>query len=574
MLLSTTKMKKKFIRHKKLFRLSVIAIGLFVVGLLLNNQNSSAGIAEAQTETGSFVFTAAGDYGQNANSTEVFKSIGAAGTNIHLALGDLKYTDGTDEAGWCQYVKDKVNEGAGKPAGDAFGETFPVELLAGNHEDTVSGDGFIANFVQCLPDRLGAVGQYGAEYYFDYQNTRFIMIAAAGSELSGGWGHKYNFSTDPNSHYLWLKDKIVTAKQAGKWVVVGMHRYCLTHDPTKNCSVGRDLLDLLINEKTDLVLQGHAHTYERTHQLAYNTATCPSIDPTLSADMDCVIDTDNSFTQEQGTVFVIVGTGGQPVSMPAVDPQQSYFATAMGAGGTGKRWGYLKVSATDLSLAATYVGAAGTGTYTDTFRIDRPTPEGTPTPTPMTSTTPTLSPIPSPTLSPTSSPTPSPSPGVVILPAIVASEDAVLKQSSPDSNFGSTSITYIEAKAGSTSAIGSLLKFSVSGIGGRTVVHATLKLYAAAASAGSGGTFYTTGTAWNESSVTWNTAPAAGNFLGSIGPVTVVNIWYEVDVTPAVVGDGVVSFRINSTSADNVRYKGKEGTASVTKKPQLILTVQ
>lgn len=109
----------------------------------------------------------------------VFKSIGAEGPNIHFALGDLKYTDGTDEAGWCQYVKDKINEGAGKSA----------------------GDGFIPNFVQCLPDRLVAVGQYGAEYYLDYENTRFIMIPATGGTLPGGWGHKYIFSTDDNVRY-------------------------------------------------------------------------------------------------------------------------------------------------------------------------------------------------------------------------------------------------------------------------------------------------------------------------------------------------------------------------------------
>lgn len=542
--------KGKHMRHKKLFYvralLASLVVGFFAAGSLVSTHNRSASVADAQTPPSPFIFTAAGDYGQNANSTEVFKSIGALNPNIHFALGDLKYTDGTDEAGWCQFVKDNINLGAGKPVGDVYGETFPVELLTGNHEDTVSGDGFIANFIQCLPDRIGVVGQYGGEYYLDYQNTRFIMIPAAGGAISGGWGHKYSFSTDPNSHYQWLKDKIVTAKQTGKWVVVGMHRYCLTVSITTNCSVGRDLLDLLINQKVDLVLQGHAHTYQRTHQLVYNTATCPTIDPTQPADMDCVIDTDNNFTKEQGTVFVIVGTGGESVSAPAVNPQQSYFATAMGAGGTGKRQGYLKVSMTDLSLAATYVGVVGAGTYTDTFRIDRPNQGETPTPTPAP----------------------------VTLPGIVANEDSVLKKSSPDTNFGGTGITYIEAKAGSASAIDSLLKFNVSGIGGRTVVNATLKLYATAVSAGSGGSFYTTDTAWNELGVTWNTAPLAGTLLGSIGPVNVIDTWYEVDVTPTVAGDGIVAFRINSTSTNNVRYKGKDSTSSVTKKPQLIITVQ
>ena len=179
-----------------------------------------------------------------------------------------------------------------------------------------------------------------------------------------------------------------------------------------------------------------------------------------------------------------------------------------------------------------------------------------------------------PIATPSATPTLSPTPAIVSLPAIVANEDAVLKKSLPDNNFGGTSITYIEAKAGSSSPVDSLLKFNLSGIGGRTVVNAKLKLYATAVSAVSGGSFYSTDTEWNESSVTWNTAPLAGTLLGSIGPVNVLDTWYEVDVTPAVLGDGIVAFRINTNSIDNVRYKGKDSTASVTKKPQLLITIQ
>jgi hypothetical protein len=67
-------------------------------------------------------------------------------------------------------------------------------------------------------------------------------------------------------------------------------------------------MNLLIDKKADLVLTGHDHTYQRTHQLGAGTS-CPNLVPN-SFSMACICGPDASMEQGAGTVFVTVGTGG------------------------------------------------------------------------------------------------------------------------------------------------------------------------------------------------------------------------------------------------------------------------
>jgi hypothetical protein len=113
-----------------------------------------------------FVFTAAGDYGLGRDASATLEGIAHAGVKFHLALGDLSYSGPRSESAWCDLVKSKV------------GRDFPVELLAGNHEEDSGEDGHIRNFAACLPDRMNSVGDYATEYYFDVLGLpRFILPA-------------------------------------------------------------------------------------------------------------------------------------------------------------------------------------------------------------------------------------------------------------------------------------------------------------------------------------------------------------------------------------------------------------
>ncbi len=150
---------------------------------------------------------------------------------------------------------------------------------------------------------------------------------------------------------------------------------------------------------------------------------------------------------------------------------------------------------------------------------------------------------------------------------VTAVADTWVQNTTPTTNYGSRPTFGVDA---SPDVKHVLLRFDVSGLLGRPVVSAKLRLYCVDAS-GFGGEFHRVpDTSWNESAVNWNTAPAAdAAVLGTLGSVQVGN-WYEVDVTSAVTGDGLVSFEALSTSTNGADYSSKEGTAGLA--PELVVT--
>lgn len=304
--------------------------------------------------TGQVVFAAAGDHGANSNTNASLAALDGSGADFYLALGDLDYNETPTDQAWCDYVKARL---------PTVGPGFPFELVSGNHEDQGGPDGYILNHAACLPDRLGATGRYGAEYFFDYPASapvvRVIMIAAdltIENEL-------YDYRPG-NAHYAWLSGAIDDARAKGvPWVVVGMHENCISAGD-KSCSIGADLMNLLIAKKVDLILQGHDHNYQRGKQLALNPATCPGISPG-AYDPDCVVDdgSDNAYIKGRGTILVIDGTFGKSLySVNPGDTEAPYFASS-----NDSTWGFTKYMVTAASLQARFVPSVGT--FTDSFTI-------------------------------------------------------------------------------------------------------------------------------------------------------------------------------------------------------------
>jgi hypothetical protein len=256
------------------------------------------------------------------------------GANFYLALGDLDYDQTPTDEAWCDYVRTRL---------PTLGPTFPFQLVAGNHEDDFGPDGHILNHAACLPDRLGSTsspyGRYGTEYYFDYPAgdplVRVVMISPGLTVESVNYRY-----TQGSEHLQWLASVIDQARAAGiPWVVVGMHKVCLSAD-AKSCEVGIDLTNLLIEKRVDLVLQGHAHNYQRSKQLRLNPETCPGVAET-SFDADCVVDdgSDGIYTRGSGTVFVIDGTFGQPLHpIEPADVDAPYFAKS-----DATTWGFTRL---------------------------------------------------------------------------------------------------------------------------------------------------------------------------------------------------------------------------------------
>ncbi|MDZ7344934.1 MAG: IPT/TIG domain-containing protein, partial [candidate division KSB1 bacterium] len=65
-------------------------------------------------------------------------------------------------------------------------------------------------------------------------------------------------------------------------------------------------------------------------------------------------------------------------------------------------------------------------------------------------------------------------------------------------------------------------------------------------------------TPWTEGGINWDNAPVIGGTpLSAAGRVT-LNTWVELDVTPAITGNGIYSFGLKNNSSDRADYSSKE----------------
>jgi calcineurin-like phosphoesterase family protein len=389
-----------------------LTIGLAVASpQVISLSQSVVQSASSLALTSDFSFASDGDHGYNSNAQAVFRQVIPSGANFFMSLGDLSY--GTAETTWCSFVKNSLGS-----------STYPFEIIAGSHDDQANDTGLIDNFIApgCLPDSLGTtVGVYGKEYYFDYPQSnpiaRFVMISPNLNFSIGGGPYPAGLWTynQGSAHYNWTAAAIDGARAAGiKWVIVGMHEVCITMG-VKTCEIGPDILNLLINKKVDLILEGHDHTYQRSKQLSFNSTTCLAVLPN-AYNANCVVDdgSDGLYTRGVGPVIVINGVGGQGYySVSTADPETPYFATWMPD--SNQTSGFSLYTVTSQSIQVHFVRGAG-GSFTDSFTIvdsgtvPSPTPAQSPTGTRAPIATSTATQLPTTTRTPTQAATSTPGP--------------------------------------------------------------------------------------------------------------------------------------------------------------------
>lgn len=331
--------------------LSLVALVASLGSSALSTGPPSVGALEVPTAT-SVVFGAVGDFGTSPEAEGVLASIGASDAELALALGDLSYSPTLEEEAWCDMVTTRVGAG------------FPFELIAGNHESN-GLDGSINDFSACLPNQLpGAVGTYGRQYYVDYPETnpivRFVMISPA-LEFPEGL---YDYSIGTPRH-AWTERVIDGARADGiPWVVASLHRPCISVGRYA-CAGVADIQNLLVSKRVDLVLNGHEHLYQRSHQLALS-ANCPTLAVGV-ANPDCIVDSDDALTKGRGSTVITVGTGGVVLrDMDPVDRELPYFRT-WSAANDRPAHGWLRVVLTDQELTGGFV--ATDGTFSDRFTL-------------------------------------------------------------------------------------------------------------------------------------------------------------------------------------------------------------
>jgi len=308
--------------------------------------------------------TAAGDLGgRNNRAGKTLNLLVSLAPVAHLALGDMSYSDIEPESAWCDWV---IN-GDGSAGVSGVG-SIPVQLVGGNHEEDNSPDGFIRDFAACLPDRFGSIGDYGVEYYTDIGGLVRVVMIAADITVDGEY---YDYGSGP--HRAWLEQAVNGARLQGiPWVVVGMHKVCVTTG-TKSCEVGESLMDwLLAPGRADLVLQGHDHGVQRSHQLR-----CVDVDTSTPG---CLVDTDGSHSQGDGGVILVGGTFGRSArSHDSSDSEAGYFASVLSdqSSSSDEQQGVWQLDFTPTSLSGRWVGS--TSAYTDEFLISS-APSASPSP--------------------------------------------------------------------------------------------------------------------------------------------------------------------------------------------------
>ena len=499
--------------------LLILAVFL-TLGLLSPRTTSSK--AQVTPQGAAFVFTAAGDHGRGADAANSIATVAQSGSNFYLAMGDLSYQAGAEQE-WCTTFKTSFDD---------------VQLIAGNHDSGEDAGGHIDNYRIHCPYTLDAsslVGDYGKQYYFDYpQNgtplARFIMIAPG---VRGTLNIDYSIN---GPGYRFTKRAIDNARELGmKWIIVGMHKNCISTGP-KTCEVGKDIMDLLIQEKVDLVLQGHDHNYQRSHQLR-----CVTVN---SVDSDCIADRGDDRIYRKGAGPVIIINGEFGISHYAVstsDSEAGYFAQI-----DRSTYGVTKYVVTDTEINATYLRSGG-GSFTDSFKI-ADTAEPTPTQGPNT---------------------PQASPALVPVTTVLNPvADVSAKSDQPDVNFGRA--TTLESDGRPRYVI--YMKYDLSSLAGQTLVSAKLRMPVTDTSGSAQNIQNVADTNWTETGLTYSDRPEVGSVLRTF-PGQRSGSLVEVDVTPALaakVGQ-MVSLAISSTGDDGYDFYSRD---NATDKVSLVLTTR
>jgi len=318
-----------------------------------------------------FTFAAGGDMGYNPIAAKTLKAVASAGVDFSLHLGDMAYDQIYPESAWCDFIKDPKN---------GVGPDFPYEIVTGGH-DLGAGPGpaaqyrtLIDKYVTCLPDHMGSTGTYGKEYFFDHPAgaplMRVIMISPS---MTMPDGTLYDYSPG-TAHWQWLVDAIDGARAAGiRWIAVGMARNCISTGE-KDCEIGPDVFNLLVDKRVDLILQGHEHGYARSRQLSTGPS-CPAI-PVNNVVAACLADAGSSsiYVKGEGPIVVIAGTLGIGMRpMNAADSEVGDFSTFMGSNINGTH-GFVKYTVSAERIQAQFVPTTPGG-FADQFTIADPHPD-------------------------------------------------------------------------------------------------------------------------------------------------------------------------------------------------------
>jgi hypothetical protein len=283
---------------------------------------------EAQPPIPNFNFAAAGDWGCNSNTVATVNSIVNQGSDFTLGLGDYSYQSSAN----C-FIS-RVNP---------IDENMAIAI--GNHEN--SGD-------EDLNTYLSHFGGLTKQYYsFNIQNVHFLVMATEISYSSGSAQHTF------------VKNDLAAASSDPDidWIVVFFHKpmYSSSNSCSSSSCSGvsslRDTYNPLFDQNgVDLVLEGHVHDYQRSAPIKFN--------PNSKSNPIVTNNNANTYTDPEGAIHVIVGTGG--VNFHELSGQKYFIKSQQD-----DKFGHLNVALTNNGKILTGKFIANDNTVMDQFTITK-----------------------------------------------------------------------------------------------------------------------------------------------------------------------------------------------------------
>lgn len=281
----------------------------------------------------------------------------------------------------------------------------------------------------------------------------------------------------------------------------------------------QSIWEVLYSHDVDVVLNGHDHIYERFAPQA----------------------PDGTPDSERGIQEFVVGTGGANLT----DIEQVAANSLVRNNDT---YGILKMTLHPSGYDWQFVPEAGK-TFTDSGSAQCHGELSD-------------SPLATPTVLPTLTPAPTP---VTTAYRFAPAADAYVSKPKPASNFGVSNL--LRVYGGPLGA--SYMRFNVQGLPG-TVARVTLQLYAHTASSDGFQVRAVTDPTWDESKVTFATAPPVGDLIASAEPFQ-ARQWTRVDLTPLIKGNGTYDIVLITFNAAPLSFASRE--AILPHRPRLVVEV-
>ncbi len=308
---------------------------LFSAHIVLAQEEDDSPKTTKKPSKTNFNFAAAGDWGCTDDTRNTVDNMVDKKPELVLALGDFSYEPTADC--WLDVIQ---------PIDNTIDNA--MKIVIGNHD------------IEDLQNYMNHFGLTKEYYSFDFKNVHFIALGTEEEYLD----FSNNIAKEQLAFVQSDLEKASTNPDID-WIIPFFHRL-MYYDDNGLCDnlvdeYDHNLVDVYhpLFEKygVSLVLHGHAHTYERSYPLKFN-----------SGDSKQPIVTDegsNNYRSEDGLVVATVGTGGSKFTETCLIPELAAVQYA-------NLFGFLNVdvSSDGRTLVGTFYDNAD-GQIKDTFTITK-----------------------------------------------------------------------------------------------------------------------------------------------------------------------------------------------------------